>query len=109
VDLAVVDVSFISLSLVLEHAVRFLKAGGRVLALIKPQFEAGREQVGRGGRVSDSEVHEQVLQKVNAAGERLGLRLEGQMASPLAGKKSGNREYLGLWRREAPASRGAAG
>ena len=107
VDLAVVDVSFISLVLVLGHAVRFVRPGGCVLALIKPQFEAGRGQVGRGGRVSDPEVHDQVLSRVNEAGGRLGLRLLGQMPSPIEGKKSGNREYLALWRRDGDVTAAA--
>jgi 23S rRNA (cytidine1920-2'-O)/16S rRNA (cytidine1409-2'-O)-methyltransferase len=98
VDLAVVDVSFISLVTVLQHAVRFIRPGGRVLALVKPQFEAGRDQVRRGGRVIDADVHADVLHRVQEAGTSLGLILEGQMASPIEGKKSGNREFLVLWR-----------
>lgn len=98
VDLVVVDVSFISLVTVLRHAVRFVGSGGRILALVKPQFEAGRDQVRRGGRVTDVEVHEQVLRRVAEAGHELGLELLGQMPSPIEGKKSGNREFLVLWR-----------
>jgi 23S rRNA (cytidine1920-2'-O)/16S rRNA (cytidine1409-2'-O)-methyltransferase len=101
VDLAVMDVSFISLRLVLSQAVRFLKPGGRVLALVKPQFEAGREQVRKGGRVTDPAVHEQVLEQVSKEGEALGLKLTGRMASPLPGKKSANLEFFLCW--EAPA------
>lgn len=97
VQLVVVDVSFISLGKVLAEALRFLAPGGRILALLKPQFEAGREQVRRGGRVTDPAVHEQVLDKVTKAGEALGLRLLGSMPSALAGKKSGNREFFVLW------------
>jgi 23S rRNA (cytidine1920-2'-O)/16S rRNA (cytidine1409-2'-O)-methyltransferase len=104
VDLAVVDVSFISLALVLRHAVAFLRPGGRILALVKPQFEAGREQVRRGGRVTDPAVHEQVLRQVAEAGAGLGLTLVQRMASPIAGKKSGNREYLVLWQLAPPAA-----
>jgi 23S rRNA (cytidine1920-2'-O)/16S rRNA (cytidine1409-2'-O)-methyltransferase len=97
VDLAVMDVSFISLRLVLRHAVRFLRPGGRVLALVKPQFEAGREQVRRGGRVTDPAVHEEVLAAVRREGEALGLITLGAVESPLPGKKSGNREFFLLW------------
>jgi 23S rRNA (cytidine1920-2'-O)/16S rRNA (cytidine1409-2'-O)-methyltransferase len=97
VELAVVDVSFISLTTVLQHAVKFLAPGGHVLALVKPQFEAGRGHVGRGGRVTDPAVHEQVMERVGQAGAALGLRLLGQMDSPIVGKKSGNREFLALW------------
>ncbi len=98
IDLVVVDVSFISLTTVLQHALRFLKPGGQILALVKPQFEAGREHVRRGGRVTDAEVHEEVMTKVVEAGQSLGMELLGQMPSPIEGKKSGNREFLILWR-----------
>jgi 23S rRNA (cytidine1920-2'-O)/16S rRNA (cytidine1409-2'-O)-methyltransferase len=98
VELAVMDVSFISLRLVLRHAVRLLKPEGWALALVKPQFEAGREQVRRGGRVSDPALHEQVLERVRREGEMLGLITRGAIESPLPGKKSGNREFFLLWR-----------
>jgi 23S rRNA (cytidine1920-2'-O)/16S rRNA (cytidine1409-2'-O)-methyltransferase len=107
VDLVVVDVSFISLVTVLRHAVRFVRSGGRILALVKPQFEAGRDQVRRGGRVTDVEVHEQVLRRVAEAGREVGLELLGQMTSPIVGKKSGNREFLVLWRLPEGAGRAA--
>ncbi|MBI3993349.1 MAG: TlyA family RNA methyltransferase [Candidatus Lambdaproteobacteria bacterium] len=97
VDLAVVDVSFISLNTVLRHARRFLKPGGQILALVKPQFEAGRGQVRRGGRVTDPAVHDEVQERVEQTARGLGLRLLGRMASPIEGKKSGNREFLMLW------------
>jgi 23S rRNA (cytidine1920-2'-O)/16S rRNA (cytidine1409-2'-O)-methyltransferase len=108
VDLVVIDVSFISLALVLRHAAAFLRPGGYVLGLVKPQFEAGREQVGRGGRVTDPAVHGQVLQQVEAAGAAVGLVLERQMPSPIAGKKSGNLEYLVLWRNQGGSNAPAA-
>ncbi len=98
VDLVVVDVSFISLTKVLPEAVRFLAPGGSILALVKPQFEAGREQVLRGGRVKDPAVHDAVLKKVVREGEALNLSLLGTMLSPITGKKGGNREYFVLWR-----------
>jgi 23S rRNA (cytidine1920-2'-O)/16S rRNA (cytidine1409-2'-O)-methyltransferase len=104
VDLVVVDVSFISLRTVLAEACRFIRPGGRVLALIKPQFEAGREQVRRGGRVTDEAVHAQVLDAVREAATGLGLAELAHMASPIVGKKSGNREFLMLWRREAASA-----
>lgn len=97
VELAVMDVSFISLRLVLRQAVRFLAPGGRVLALVKPQFEAGREQVRRGGKVTDPRVHEEVLDAVEREGTALGLSALGRMPSPLPGKKSGNREFFLFW------------
>ena len=97
VDLVVVDVSFISLHTVLRHARRFLKPDGRILALVKPQFEAGREHVRRGGRVTDAGVHAEVQTRVDETARGLGLRVLGRMASPIEGKKSGNREFLMLW------------
>ena len=97
-DLAVMDVSFISLRLVLRHAVAFLKPEGHLLALVKPQFEAGREQVKRGGRVTDPAVHESVLAQVGEVADGLGLSPLGSMLSPITGKKSGNQEYFVLWR-----------
>ncbi|MBI4083609.1 MAG: TlyA family RNA methyltransferase [Candidatus Lambdaproteobacteria bacterium] len=106
VELVVVDVSFIGLRNVLQDAVRFLAPGGRVLALLKPQFEAGREHVRRGGRVTDPAVHAAVLAEVARIGEGLGLRLLGRVASPLPGKKSGNREFFLLWQRPAGAEAG---
>ncbi|MDH4248664.1 MAG: TlyA family RNA methyltransferase [Deltaproteobacteria bacterium] len=101
VDLVVVDVSFIALSTVLREAVRFLRPGGLLVGLVKPQFEAGREHVRRGGRVTDTAVHAEVLERVETAGNEAGLRLEGHLPSPITGKKSGNVEYLALWRRES--------
>ena len=108
VDLVVVDVSFISLVTVLQHAVRYLKPGGLLIALVKPNFEAGRKHVRRGGRVTDPAVHADVLQRVVEAGRELGLELVGQMPSPIEGKKSGNREFLALWRGAAGAGAGTA-
>lgn len=97
VALIVSDVSFISLRLIYETAARWLAPGGEVVSLIKPQFEAGREQVGKGGVVRDPEAHRQVLEAVTAALAALGLGLQGLMASPLLGP-AGNVEFLGWWR-----------
>jgi 23S rRNA (cytidine1920-2'-O)/16S rRNA (cytidine1409-2'-O)-methyltransferase len=97
VDLVTIDVSFISLRQIFPVVPAVLRHPADVVALVKPQFEAGREQVRRGGRVTDAAVHEQVLRDVAAAGQELGLALQRQMESPIAGKKSGNREYLVLW------------
>lgn len=93
VDLVTVDVSFISLRLVLPAAHRVLKPGGRVVALIKPQFEAGRRQVGKGGVVRDRRVHRQVLKDVLEAARELGFAPLGLMPSPLRGP-AGNVEFL---------------
>jgi 23S rRNA (cytidine1920-2'-O)/16S rRNA (cytidine1409-2'-O)-methyltransferase len=94
VDLVTVDVSFISLKLVLPAAVTLLKPGGRIVALIKPQFEAGREHVKKGGVVRDDNVHEFVQREIAAfATGSLHLCVIGLMESPLRGP-AGNREFL---------------
>lgn len=93
VDAAAVDVSFISLRLVLPSVFGWLKPDGWIVALIKPQFEAGREQVGKGGVVRDPAVHEQVIAEVTAAVEAMGRRVVGVTPSPILGP-AGNREFL---------------
>jgi 23S rRNA (cytidine1920-2'-O)/16S rRNA (cytidine1409-2'-O)-methyltransferase len=97
VDLIVSDVSFISLRLIYATAVGWLKPAGQVISLIKPQFEAGPELVGKGGVVRDPAVHRQVLVAVVGAMADLGLALQGLMVSPLIGP-AGNVEFLGWWR-----------
>ena len=96
VSLVVSDVSFISLKLIYATAVRWLEPGGTVVSLIKPQFEAGRQQVGRGGVVRDPAVHQLVLEYVTAFMAEFGLGLRGLMVSPLIGP-AGNVEFLGWW------------
>ncbi len=93
VDLVVIDVSFISLELILRVAQRLLKPAGEIVALIKPQFEAGRERVGRGGIVRDVETHRLVLEKIIRASKGLGLRVLGLVRSPIEGTE-GNIEFL---------------
>lgn len=93
VDLAVIDVSFISLTLVLPCVAPFLGRPARVIALVKPQFEVGKGQVGRGGIVRDDEQRRAVTAKVLACAESLGFRSLGVLDSPVPGQK-GNREIL---------------
>ena len=93
IDLATIDVSFISLKLVLPAAIRLLKPGGHILALVKPQFEAGREQVGKGGVVRDPAVHQAVLHDLLAWAPANGLQAQGLVPSPLRGP-AGNIEFL---------------
>jgi 23S rRNA (cytidine1920-2'-O)/16S rRNA (cytidine1409-2'-O)-methyltransferase len=93
VDLVVIDVSFISLRLILPVAARLLRPGGRCLPLIKPQFEAGAREVGKGGVVRDPATHRRVLVEVLAAAEALGFRVTGLVRSPLLGP-AGNVEFL---------------
>jgi 23S rRNA (cytidine1920-2'-O)/16S rRNA (cytidine1409-2'-O)-methyltransferase len=91
--LATVDVSFISLALILGPiASCFRPEGGSIVALVKPQFEAGRDQV-RGGVVRDPEIHAGVLRRVSAAAVSVGLTPLGLIASPITGPE-GNREFL---------------
>lgn len=92
-DLATVDVSFIGLELVLPVVARLLKADGSIVALVKPQFEAGRHDVGKGGVVRDTAVHRRVLERLVAWAQQNGLRAVGLMPSPITGP-SGNVEFL---------------
>ena len=93
IDLAVIDVSFISLTLVLPAVVHLLNKAAVVVALVKPQFEVGKGQVGRGGIVRDDPQREAVTKKVIACAAHLGLQLKGILDSPVIGRK-GNREIL---------------
>ena len=103
IELVVVDVSFISLGLILPAAIRVLKPEGRVIPLIKPQFEAGRTEVGKGGVVRSDAVRRDVLERVLDQAEVLGLAVEGLTASPLLGP-AGNVEFLAnLTRGKAPS------
>lgn len=92
-DLIVVDASFISLRTIVERARRFLAPEGTIIALVKPQFEAGRERLGRGGVVRDRKVHEAVLREVRDQMQELGLQAVALVASPLLGP-AGNREFF---------------
>ena len=93
VDLVVVDVSFISLEIVLGHACRFLAPAGRLLALIKPQFEAERSEVGRGGVIKDPKIHARVLARIIAWTAKNGFWLRNLCPSPILGD-AGNREFF---------------
>ena len=101
-DFLSIDVSFISLSLVLPVAFRLLKPGCRMVCLVKPQFEAGRDKVGKKGVVRDPAVHREVIGKVLDAALALGFSPQGLTFSPVKGPE-GNIEYLLLLQREGPA------
>ncbi|MBO4280702.1 MAG: TlyA family RNA methyltransferase [Lachnospiraceae bacterium] len=94
-DFLAADVSFVSLTKVLPAMVGLVKDGGRIACLIKPQFEAGREWIGKNGIVKDKKVHKNVIQNVLTFAEGLGIRIEGLTWSPIQGG-SGNTEYLFL-------------
>lgn len=109
-DFASVDVSFISLSKILPPAHAILPAGGEMVCLIKPQFEAGREQVGKKGVVRDPRVHEEVIAQVLDMAANTGFSVRGLSYSPIRGPE-GNIEYLMYLRREEaePPEDGAEG
>lgn len=92
-DMATFDVSFISLKLVVPPVLNLLKEGAHLIALIKPQFEAGRDQVGRGGIIRDPSVHESVVAEISSFFSDLSLNVSGVIPSPVKGAK-GNQEYL---------------
>ncbi|MBI4000352.1 MAG: TlyA family RNA methyltransferase [Nitrospira defluvii] len=98
INLVVIDVSFISLTLVLPCVVPYLENSGFVITLIKPQFEVGKGLVGRGGIVRDEGLRQASAEKVVACADQLGLELAGRMESPIEGRK-GNREILAWFRR----------
>lgn len=94
-DLATIDVSFISLKHILPVAKELLKNGGKLLALVKPQFEAGRKEIAKGGVVKDPKVRENVLQEIVEFAKSIGFQIQGTMESPVHGP-AGNVEFL-LW------------
>ena len=93
VDLVTVDVSFISLTMVIPSALEHLKSGRYLVALVKPQFESRKEEVGRGGVIKDPQVHARVLGRSIAWAVGQGLRLRDLCASPILGD-AGNREFF---------------
>lgn len=99
-EFAVCDVSFISLRLILPPMASVLADGGGIITLIKPQFEAGREQVGKGGVVRDEAVRLAVVESIHEFGVSLGLSWVGVCESPITGPK-GNVEYTAYWRKPA--------
>lgn len=101
VDLIVCDASFIGLSKVLERPMTFAKVGARLLALIKPQFEAGRDEVGKGGVVRDPAVHARVCDDVVAWLQASGWSVAGVTESPITGPE-GNIEFLVAASRNGP-------
>jgi 23S rRNA (cytidine1920-2'-O)/16S rRNA (cytidine1409-2'-O)-methyltransferase len=96
ISLLVGDLSFISLTLVLPAVRRLLPPSGEAVVLVKPQFEVGRDAVGKGGLVRDDLAIGAALDNVSAAAEAGGFRVRGLVESPVLGAKAGNREWL-LW------------
>lgn len=98
-DLIVMDVSFISATRILAALVPLLKPGGRIVTLIKPQFEVGRGEVGKGGIVRETEKHERVIDEVNRFAVGCGLKVGGVVDSPILGAE-GNKEFLALYEKD---------
>ena len=98
-DLAVIDVSFISVTKLLPVILPLLTDRGRVITLIKPQFEVGKGEVGKGGIVREPEKHGRVVHAVNSFAEELGLKVSGVIESPILGAE-GNKEFLALYERQ---------
>ena len=92
-DIVTIDVSFISLRHILPVLPALMREGADAIALVKPQFEAGRAEVGKGGIVRDEPVQQRVVEEVTAAADALGLTRAGMTESPIAGME-GNREFL---------------
>lgn len=99
VDLILIDTSFISMEKFLSHLLEFLKNGGAILGLIKPQFEVGKGEVGKGGVVREAALHQKVIDRVTGFCQSLGLRVFGVIESPLLGPK-GNKEFFIYLKRE---------
>jgi len=93
VNIAVVDVSFISLTIVIPPLKALLHPGGRLVALIKPQFEVGKGQVGKGGIVRDDAKHQEVIDKITSFLKQIGFTVQGVIPSPILGAR-GNKEFL---------------
>ncbi len=101
IDLATIDVAFISLSNVIPVVASLIQASSQIIALIKPQFEAGRRNVGKGGVVRDPDMHRQVIQKICDLATGVGLTVKGLTYSPVKGP-AGNIEYL-IWLQKGAA------
>lgn len=99
VDMVTLDLSFISVLKVMEVVCRLLKPHGKLLVLIKPQFEAGKDQVGKGGIIKDPLIHQQVIDTVTQSIKNYGFILHGIIESPILGT-TGNKEFLVYFSRE---------
>jgi 23S rRNA (cytidine1920-2'-O)/16S rRNA (cytidine1409-2'-O)-methyltransferase len=107
-DLIVMDVSFISVTKILPVLFDLLRDGGRIVVLIKPQFEVGKGEVGKGGIVRDPESHRRVVSEINSFAVEVGFDVLGTIESPITGAE-GNREFLSCYekylaREETPAN-----
>ena len=99
-ELAVVDCSFISLEVLLPNLALSVGAGGLLIALVKPQFEAGKSRVEEGGLVSDVEIRAEIAQRIKKAAAASGFEFEHEMDCPVHGARAGNVEILALFTRK---------
>jgi len=97
-DLIVMDVSFISVTKIIPALKDLLKDNGKLIILIKPQFEVGKSEVGKGGIVRDSAKHLEVVENINSFASEIGFKNTGLIASPILGA-DGNKEFLGIYER----------
>jgi 23S rRNA (cytidine1920-2'-O)/16S rRNA (cytidine1409-2'-O)-methyltransferase len=104
--LAVIDVSFISLTLVIPKVLDLIASRGEIVALIKPQFEVGKGKVGKGGVVKDPALHQEVIQRMREQAQGWGLEVKGIIESPLLGPK-GNKEFFIYGQKSSASSRQA--
>ncbi len=98
IDLIVMDVSFISVTKIFPSLLPLLKGTGKIITLIKPQFEVGKGEVGKGGIVKDPQKHEEVVRRINSFAESIGLKIIRVIDSPILGAE-GNKEFLALYER----------
>lgn len=101
IDFVTLDLSFISLTLIFPVVHQLVRDGATIVALIKPQFEAGREHIGKGGIVRDDAARQSAVDRVLRAADELGWQHIGTTTSPIHGA-DGNVEFLAAWRRAAP-------
>jgi 23S rRNA (cytidine1920-2'-O)/16S rRNA (cytidine1409-2'-O)-methyltransferase len=99
IDIATLDLSFISVLKVMPAVSNLLAPVAQLVILIKPQFEAERHQIRRGGLVSDPAVHQEIIARVVAGVEAFGFKNHGVIESPIKGAASGNTEFLGYFTR----------
>ena len=93
IDIIVMDVSFISLTKIITAVIQFLKPGGMLIALIKPQFEVGKGEVGKGGIIRDENKHNEVINKIKKYVQDLDFNIRGVIPSPILGTQ-GNKEFF---------------
>ncbi len=101
-DLIVMDVSFISVTKIIPALIPLLRPDGCLIVLIKPQFEVGKDEVGKGGIVRDPEKHRQITEQINTFAANAGLRVAGVIESPITGAE-GNKEFLGVYENKKDA------